>query len=198
MIAHAKGIAADIDETVAAVESLRAGVFRENRKVENSRALARPGDAPFDQRGGEPGAFRILADVELMKFDRARRRLVFGQIEIDRPELDETGNGAVLAARQRDRPVGIGKLCADAVGRVPVREECGEVVGGIDVAEGVSERALGKGGKSVGIAGLSANDSNHEGPPGCAKPSGTGQVGAWIAIARKSSPIASGSTSRSR
>ena len=43
MIADAKRIAADVDETIAAVKSLRARILCEDREVEDRRALARPG-----------------------------------------------------------------------------------------------------------------------------------------------------------
>src|SRR3546814_11348607 len=64
MVADAKGVAADVDEAIAAIKGLRAGVFGEHRQIEDRRPLARPGNAPSAQRRGDPGALCRRVDIE--------------------------------------------------------------------------------------------------------------------------------------
>src|SRR3546814_2673735 len=101
MVADAKGVAADIDETIAAIKGLRARVFGEHRQIEDRRPLSRPGDAPFHQGGGDAGALGRRADVELMQFGRIVGRLAGGQGEINRAELDEAQDRGAAVADQR-------------------------------------------------------------------------------------------------
>src|SRR3546814_20335081 len=75
MVADAKGVAADIDETIAAIKGLRARVFGEHRQIEDRRPLSRPGDAPFHQGGGDAGALGRRAAIELMQFRSEERRV---------------------------------------------------------------------------------------------------------------------------
>src|SRR3546814_12182702 len=89
-------------------------------------------------------------------------------------------------------------LRRDPFRRVPAGEEGREVGGVIVMPEGVDERRFGKGRQRLGIGRGGRFDGGHAESSGSAKPSGRGQPEAWIAMTLNRSPIAAGSTSRSR
>src|SRR3546814_11886979 len=70
MIADAKSVAADVGETVAAIEGLRAVILGKNGEIEDRGPLARPGDTPVHQRRRDarsPGGF---GDIELVRSEK--------------------------------------------------------------------------------------------------------------------------------
>src|SRR3546814_17530423 len=87
MIADAKSVAADVGETVAAIEGLRAVILGKNGEIEDRGPLPRPGDTPVHQRRRDARSLGGFGDIELVAFDRPIGRLAIGKPELERPHL---------------------------------------------------------------------------------------------------------------